>query len=89
MSTAHGPLEPQISIISRWLESGTASWATLATALKHELVGYGATANDIAKKYPKGRYYSVILIDRYVLNANWSVLFLKIYSCTFDLIGSF
>ena len=65
MSTAHGPLEPQMSIICRWLESGTASWDTLATALKDELVGHGATANDIAKKYPKGIYYSIILIDRY------------------------
>ena len=96
MSTAHGPSQPQKSIISKWLESGTASWAALATALKHDLVGQGATANNIAKNYPKGRYYSAISIDRYMLNEKWSVLFLTIskhidvdVQIDIDLIGSF
>ena len=46
----------QKSIIIKWLDSGTASWAVLVNALNHELVKQGAIANEIAKKYPKSKY---------------------------------
>ena len=46
----------QKSIIKKWLDSGTASWAVLVNALNDELVKQGAIANEIAKKYPKSKY---------------------------------
>ena len=46
----------QKAIIRKWIDSGTASWAVLVTALKHDLVGKQAVANTIAKKYPKSEY---------------------------------
>ena len=44
------------SIIIKWLDSGTASWAVLVKALNDELVKQGAIAKEIAKKYPKSEY---------------------------------
>ena len=49
----HKALGQQKAIIRKWLDSDTASWAVLVTALKDDLVGKQAVANTIAKKYPK------------------------------------
>ena len=46
----------QMGIIRKWIDSGTASWTVLVTALKNDLVGKQAVANIIAKKYPKSEY---------------------------------
>ena len=53
MSDFHGQTHAQQQeFISIWLKNEKASWATLVTALKHQLVNKGAVANIIAKKYP-------------------------------------
>ena len=39
------------AIITKWLESGKASWAILVSALRDELVNKGAVADEIAKKH--------------------------------------
>ena len=49
--------EQQKNIIIKWLDSGTASWSDLVNALNDKLVKQGAIANEIAKKYPKSKYY--------------------------------
>ena len=54
-STAEDTKKMKMSIISKWIESGTASWAVLVTALNHSLIGQGAVAVDIAKKHPKSK----------------------------------
>ena len=48
--------EQQQKIIEQWLNSGTATWAVLVSALRDELVGRDAIANEIAKKYPESKY---------------------------------
>ena len=54
-STTEDSKRMKMSIISKWIESGTASWAVLVTALNHSMIGQGAVAVDIAKKHPKSK----------------------------------
>ena len=46
------PLYQQKEIIEKWLQLGTASWAILVSALRDELVGKVAVADEIAKQHP-------------------------------------
>ena len=46
-----GSLNQQKAIIQAWLDSGTASWAILVSALRNELVGKKAVADEIAKQH--------------------------------------
>ena len=62
-SATHDKQKQQKSIVKKWLDSGTASWAVLVNALKDELVRVRAIANGIAKKYPKSKYKFIQLID--------------------------
>ena len=59
---AHDGQRRQKMIIEKWLDSGTASWAILVSALNDELVGMRAIANEIANKYPKSKYAFSCLI---------------------------
>ena len=44
------------AFIKKWLETGTASWAILVTALRHNLMKKNAIADKIAKEHPnKGK----------------------------------
>ncbi len=45
-----------MAIVTKWLESGSASWATLVNGLRHKLVKRIDIANEIAKDHPKSRY---------------------------------
>ena len=56
VANEHEASGQQMGIIRKWIDSGTASWAVLVTALKNVLVGKQAVANAIAKKYPKSEY---------------------------------
>ena len=49
------------AIITKWLDSGNASWAALVSALRHDLVGKGAVADNIAEKHLKSNKNNVIL----------------------------
>ena len=42
----------QKAIIKQWLQSGTASWAILVSALRDEVVSQTAIANNIADNHP-------------------------------------
>ena len=56
------------AIVTKWLDSGNASWATLVSALRNKLVGKGALADTIAKQHPTSKAqsnnvtYSMIII---------------------------
>ncbi len=39
------------AFVKAWLENGEASWAILASALRHQLVKQVACANEIAKNH--------------------------------------
>ena len=56
-STTEDTKRMKLSIIRKWIESSTASWAALVTASSHSLIGQGAVAVDIAKKHPKSKEY--------------------------------
>ena len=64
----------QKAIVTKWLDSGNASWATLVSALRNKLVGKGALANTIAEKHPKSKpvikYTSrcIVICDAYAVN---------------------
>ncbi len=42
-----------MAIVTKWLESGSASWATLVNGLKDPIVNRIDIANQIAKDHPK------------------------------------
>ena len=65
-STIRDKQKQQKSIIKKWLDSGTASWAVLVNALNDELVKQGAIANEIGKKYPKSKYTFSQFIDLFI-----------------------
>ena len=43
------------AIVTKWLDSGNASWATLVSALRNKLVGKGALADTIANQHPTSK----------------------------------
>ena len=47
-----GSLNQQKAIIQTWLDSDTASWAILVSALRDELIRRDAVADEIAKQHP-------------------------------------
>ena len=47
-----GALNQKKAIIQAWLDSDTASWAILVSALRDKLVGKDAAADEIAKQHP-------------------------------------
>ena len=52
MSDNHDDHGQRKAIIKSWLESGEASWASLVSGLKDELVGLAAIGTQIAKNHP-------------------------------------
>ena len=40
--------------VTKWLEGGSASWATLVNGLKDPLIGRNDIAKEIVKDHPKG-----------------------------------
>ena len=52
MSDNHDDHGQRKAIIKKWLDTGRASWASLVSGLKDELVGLDAIGNQIAKDHP-------------------------------------
>ena len=53
------------AIIKKWLDTGRASWATLVSGLKDEVVGLDAIGNQIAKNHPSKFSVNYIYIYSY------------------------
>ena len=66
-----GSLNQKKAIIQAWLNSGTASWAILVSALRDELAGKVAVADKIAKQHPiKDEMISEQPDTGYIVNGN-------------------